>query len=219
MADNVSITSGGSTVIATDDVGGVHYQRIKVIDGTADGTAGIPGDAVGLYIQGGVPSGTADSGNPMKIGARAVSFGSDPISVSASARTDLLATRHGVPFVIGGYPNLVTLRTNYTGAQTDAAIVTVGAGTKIAVTQVQVTVDNAVTTTPSIRIGFGTANTPTTVGVVASHPGVAGGGGFTRGDGSGVIGIGADNEDLRCTCTVPTSGSIDVCVSYFTVSG
>lgn len=38
MADNVPITSGSGTSIATDDVGGVHYQRVKPAFGP-DGAA------------------------------------------------------------------------------------------------------------------------------------------------------------------------------------
>lgn len=38
MADTVAITAGSGTSIATDDVGGVHYQRIKRTVG-ADGSA------------------------------------------------------------------------------------------------------------------------------------------------------------------------------------
>lgn len=38
MADNVAITAGAGTNIATDDIGGTHYQRIKIQHG-ADGTA------------------------------------------------------------------------------------------------------------------------------------------------------------------------------------
>lgn len=38
MADNVAITAGTGTSIATDDVGGVQYQRVKVTHG-ADGVA------------------------------------------------------------------------------------------------------------------------------------------------------------------------------------
>jgi hypothetical protein len=38
MADNVDITAGSGTSISTDDVSGVHYQRVKLIDGTADST-------------------------------------------------------------------------------------------------------------------------------------------------------------------------------------
>jgi hypothetical protein len=45
MADNVPITAGSGTNIATDDVSGVHYQRVKLVDGTLDSSAAIPGDA------------------------------------------------------------------------------------------------------------------------------------------------------------------------------
>lgn len=38
MADNVPITAGSGTDIATDDVGGVQYQRVKNVWG-ADGVA------------------------------------------------------------------------------------------------------------------------------------------------------------------------------------
>lgn len=36
MVDNVAITAGTGTTVATDDVGGSHYQRVKISDGTAD---------------------------------------------------------------------------------------------------------------------------------------------------------------------------------------
>lgn len=45
MADNVAITAGSGTTIATDDISGVHYQRVKLVDGTLDGTSAIGGDA------------------------------------------------------------------------------------------------------------------------------------------------------------------------------
>lgn len=38
MADNVPITAGSGTYVATDDVSSVHYQRIK-LDGGGDGVA------------------------------------------------------------------------------------------------------------------------------------------------------------------------------------
>ena len=38
MADNIAITAGSGTSVATDDVSGVHYQRVKVATG-ADGSA------------------------------------------------------------------------------------------------------------------------------------------------------------------------------------
>jgi hypothetical protein len=45
MADNVPITAGSGTDVATDDVSGVHFQRVKLVDGTLDSSAAIPGDA------------------------------------------------------------------------------------------------------------------------------------------------------------------------------
>ena len=51
MADNVAITAGSGTTVATDDVSGVHYQRVK-LDGGGDGAAAaIPGTTTkGLYV-------------------------------------------------------------------------------------------------------------------------------------------------------------------------
>lgn len=48
MADNQTIANGGSGsnfTAATDDVAGVHYQRVKLVNGTLDATDAIPGDA------------------------------------------------------------------------------------------------------------------------------------------------------------------------------
>lgn len=48
MADNVAITAGSGTTIATDDISTVHYQRVKLVDGTLDSTVAIPGNSSGL---------------------------------------------------------------------------------------------------------------------------------------------------------------------------
>lgn len=45
MANNIAVTAGAGTTVATDDIAGIHYQRVKIVDGTEDGTAGLPGDA------------------------------------------------------------------------------------------------------------------------------------------------------------------------------
>lgn len=52
MANNTTLNPGsGGDSIATDDVSGVKYQRVKLVDGTEDSTAGIPGDATnGLFV-------------------------------------------------------------------------------------------------------------------------------------------------------------------------
>ena len=175
------------------------------------------GSTNGVRTQGSVAHDAVDAGDPVKVGAKAIAHGSNPTAVAAADRTDLYANRAGVPFVIGGHPNIITRRDNFTTAQTDTALVTVAGGSKIVVTRVTVTMDEANTVGVGFRVGFGAANTPTGAGVVASHPGVVGGGGITIGDGSGILGVGADGEDLRLTCDVPTGGSIDVNVSYHTI--
>lgn len=45
MADNLAVTAGSGTTIGTDDCAGVHIQKVKLVDGTADSTALIAGDA------------------------------------------------------------------------------------------------------------------------------------------------------------------------------
>ena len=55
MADNLTTTTTVSTVpdatvIATDDAGSAHYQKVKLVDGTADSTTVIPGTANGLQV-------------------------------------------------------------------------------------------------------------------------------------------------------------------------
>jgi hypothetical protein len=60
VADNVSITAGSGTNIATDDLSGVHYQRVKVtwgVDGTANdttATAPLPAALTATATQDGV---------------------------------------------------------------------------------------------------------------------------------------------------------------------
>ena len=44
MGDTLDITAGAGTTIATDDVDGSHYQRIKLSDGTADASGVIAAD-------------------------------------------------------------------------------------------------------------------------------------------------------------------------------
>jgi hypothetical protein len=55
MADNVAITAGSGTTISTDEVavnGGTtgHVQHVKLVDGSSNGTDGVPGTTQGLAI-------------------------------------------------------------------------------------------------------------------------------------------------------------------------
>lgn len=205
MADNTAVknASGTSVNAATEEqTDGSFAPRVA---GTKDH------DAV-------------DDGSPVKIGARAIAHGTNPTAVAAADRTDLYANRAGIQFVIGGHPNVVTrghLVADGDGAQTDAALVTVGAGTKIVVTRLTIVCDNANTGDCRVAIGFGTANVPSNalagVNGLLVDGSFDGGAGVTIGDGSGIIGIGADNEDLRLTCSDPAGGNIRITYSYYTI--
>lgn len=81
MADNVLITAGKDTSVATDDVSGQHYQYVKLADGTADSAAVIKGDATnGLDVDVTRVTGTVTVSGPLtdtQLRATAV-----PVSIS-----------------------------------------------------------------------------------------------------------------------------------------
>lgn len=56
MADNRNVTgvapaAGNAGDVAVDEAGGVAYQLMKLVDGTADSTTPIPGGTLGLLVQ------------------------------------------------------------------------------------------------------------------------------------------------------------------------
>lgn len=66
MADNVDITPGSGATVATDEVavnGGTpgHVQFVKLVDGAADGTDGIPGGTGGLKVALGLVGGLSNA--------------------------------------------------------------------------------------------------------------------------------------------------------------
>lgn len=215
---NGTIGSGDLTT-ENSNINGINGVAPSVNCGTADaGTLRVTqATDCNVQVLGNVAHDAVDSGNPVKTGSKAIAHGTNPTAVAAGDRTDNYANRAGVPFVIGGHPNIITLEAEYTAAQTDTAVVTVGAGSKIVVTAAAALLDHAATVDVGFRLGFGAATTPTTTGVVLTHPGVAPGSGYNRGDGSGILGVGADGSDLRITSEVPTTGSLRILVSYYTI--
>jgi hypothetical protein len=221
---NVTIdnASGASAVNIQDGGNSI------TVDGTVTANAGTGTFTVDLGsnndVQGPAAHDAASSGNPFNMGAEAIAHGSNPTAVAAADATKLYANRHGIPFMIGGHMNVVSREYVATTAQTNDAIITVGSGTKIVVTEIEAMVDNATSVDVGVRVGFGTASVPTepadgaTVDdVILSHPGIAPGSGVIRGTGAGIIGMGGDNEDLRITSEVPTDGRLRVLVSYYTI--
>jgi len=168
---------------------------------------------------------TVGTSKVMMAGHQAVVMGSNPDAADANDAVAGITNRHRVPYMIGGHPNIINKHIQVTdadGAQTDAALITISTGSKIVVTRYSVTVDSATTATGgvAVRMGFGTASTPSNdanSGMLMAHSGIPAGGGIAEGDGSGIIGMGADNEDLRLTCEDPAGGNIDIVVSYYTI--
>lgn len=188
------------------------------IDQTTPGTTNL------VASGGDIAHDAADSGNPVKIGHKAIAHGANPTAVAANDRTDSYANRHGIPWVIGGHPNVITRSATIDdsdGAQTDASLLTVSAGTKIVVTAISAICSSANTGDVGVRIGFAAATL-----AAASESGAAGillegkfaaGGGNQKGNGAGIIGVGGDGEDLRISCDDPAGGSLFVTFSYYTV--
>lgn len=219
MADNTTLaTMTGGDVVRSKDRSSVK-TNIAILDTNDGGAETLMDGANGLPIAGNVAHDGVDSGKPVKTGSRAVAHGASPAAVAAADRVDSIANRHGIPFIIGGHPNVLTKKhTTITTAVADAAIITVSAGTKIVVTRITATLDNASTVFPTVLIGFGATTTPTTDGVIAAHGGVPAGGGFTIGDGSGILGVGGDGEDLRVTTTGNATGNgLQITVSYYLI--
>ena len=44
MSENITVTAGSGTTVAADDISDVKYQKVKLVDGTADATAAIAVD-------------------------------------------------------------------------------------------------------------------------------------------------------------------------------
>lgn len=207
-----AVTNAGT--FAVQESGG-SLTALQIMDDWDNGASD------GASVSGDVAHDTADAGEPVKIGMKAVALKANPTEVAAGDRTNWYADVSGVPFVLGGHPNILTQGLQVTdadGAQTDAAIVTAAANVAIVVTKVSVMADNANTGDVSVRIGFGTANTPAAdaAQTLLFHPGIASGSGVVEGNGSGIIGIGASGEDVRVTCEDPAGGSISIIVTYFT---
>ena len=238
MSDNTVLNPGvGGDTIALDDIGGVKYQRIKLIygaDGVNSGDVatgnGLPVNATGTVaissgtvtlsgnpaVVGNVAAGVADSGAPVKMGHVASTLGADPTAYTTGQRTNQPSNYHGIPYVQVGHPNIQTLRATFSAAQTNTILVTPTG--RLVVTRVTAALSNGVTVDVSVLIGFG-ATTPTTTGVVFSHPGMAASQSYSEGDGSGILGIGAVNVPLRITCDAATTGALDIVISYYVLPG
>lgn len=143
MADNFAFTEGSGKTGAADEIGGVLYPRVKIAQG-ADGSATDVSSAAPLNVtlaNGSVPShevtnaGTfavqaagsvahdgADSGNPVKIGAKASSTLSDDTMVANGDRTDLTSDLDAAVLIRPQFPlgDLISERVSNTDGNSTA---------------------------------------------------------------------------------------------------
>jgi hypothetical protein len=212
---------GAFTVSALAPQNGAYYEltssglsAVVVNAGTPSATSGATNRLIAVRN-----CGLGRFGEPEE--QEAIALGANPTAIQAGQKSKAYTNRHGIPFVIGGHPNTISYaHTAITTAVTDSALITISTGSKIVVTRLTATLDNASTVFPTVRIGFGSANVPAlgNAGIIVAHGGVPAGGGFNVGDGSGIVGIGADGEDLRITTTGNATGNgLQISVSYHTV--
>lgn len=208
--------------LATDQV---QLTNALKVDGSAVTQPVSQATASNLNAQvvGSIAHDGVDSGNPVKVGYKAVAHGSNPTAVAAADRSDAYCNRHGIPFQIGGHPNVIRAEWTYTTAPSnDTALVTVGAGNKIVVTMCSAFSSANMATSPGVRIGLATAtlsaaSTTAVTGMVLSHAGIAAGSGVVEGNGSGIVAVGADNEDLRIQTGTITTGTFRVLCTYYVI--
>lgn len=204
-------------------------RRDTATSGASDGDyVTINVDASGrLWVnpQGDVAHDGADTGNPLKVGGKAIAHGTNPTAVAAGDRTDYYANRAGIPFHIGGHPNVIArsnLITDSDGAQTDASLAgSIGSGTKVVITRMSIYCDHANTGDTAVKVGFGASTLASSAlagtNAIIFEGSFDGGAGITIGDGSGIIAIGGDGEELRLTCADPTGGNLTISYSYYTI--
>lgn len=165
MADNLDITAGVGTTIATDDCAGNHYQRVKLSNGTADSTdviaadVGVKANALRVCpanditaetyigaIDGDVAHDSGDSGQPVKIGGKAYNMdGTVPgVAVAEGDRANFICDTYGRQLVETVHPFFGKAAANYAAAQTNTEVVAApGAGTSLYITDIILSTDTA----------------------------------------------------------------------------
>ncbi len=158
---------------------------------------------------------------------QSVAHGTGPTAVAAGNRVGGLANREGIPFVMGGHPNIQRKTLTVTaanGAQTDQSLVgTIGTGTKVIVTELTAKVSPANSANVTLRVGCGAVNTPAAALAGANlitdatyASGAMNGEHF--GNGSGIVQICGDGEEVRYTASTPTGGHLYLSISYYTTA-
>lgn len=155
-AMRVTIANDSTGVVSVDDNG----STLSVDDGggslTVDGTVGISGTVTvdmgsNNDVQGDVAHDSADSGNPVKIGAKART--ANPTAVANGDRVDLFSDDVGKLVVLPNAPrDLVTQQTTDTTTTSETTILTAGgAGVFLDLTQLVITNASATATVVTLK--------------------------------------------------------------------
>lgn len=154
MADNITIDQGSTTTVATDDVLSVHYQKVKLVDGT-DGSATVVPLPGALTSGGGLKVGLTDAipAGTNAIGKLAANSGVDIGDVDVTSLPALAAGTNAVGKLLP--PDIdVTTHTNYAkkyytnaGAVIDGIIWSPAAGKRWHVVSLVINVSAAATVT------------------------------------------------------------------------
>ncbi len=131
MADNKALPAtgvGSSITCATDEIAGVDYQKVKLVDGTADSTTVIIADgAGGLATGGSLAHDAVESGNPVAVGG--IARTANPTAVAALDRVRAWFTVLGKLVVVPHAPRdlTVTQHTQIASSSSETTILTAGA--------------------------------------------------------------------------------------------
>lgn len=149
MADNISVTSSGSTAMATDDVSSVHYPRVKLswgVDGSAvDASASNPlpvvqtgslpagSAAIGkLAANSGVIIGAVEQSGTFSVGMAPATSGGLSISRAISAAsTNATSAKASAGQVYGWFCSNVNASAAYLKLYNKASAPTVGTDTPV----------------------------------------------------------------------------------------
>jgi hypothetical protein len=139
VADGVEINPaiGGGVTVASDEISSQQYQRIKLIFGADGVNSGDVASANPLPVNatGSIAHGTADAGNPVKIGAYAAN--ALPTAEANADRVNALADLFGRLLTSHIDPAMQTWKSfNATTAQTGADVWDPSGGKKIAITSI-----------------------------------------------------------------------------------
>jgi len=180
-----------------------------------------------VIAEGEATHGSAGDDRPVVTGGIGITHGAQPAVQAVSTNVHAMMNRQGLQFVISSHPGTVHKEITVTdadGSQTGTQIVAVGAAERAMVTQVTIVAspDNSVPI--DVRVALSTsstlpaASTTGVEGVPLSVHQLRPGDKISKGDGSGIIGQGIANEDLRYSCDDPVGGDVRIFVSYFIVA-